>query len=79
MSHDLRADIVRVMMKNISDMCLRLSHSHSVHDVYLPKTVYRFLLVSLNIGAILGEVAIRQRGKKVENMTQGDGFNDALR
>ena len=37
----------------------------------------RFLLVSLNIGAILGEVAICQKGKKVEKMTQGDGLNDA--
>ena len=36
-----------------------------------------FLLVPLNIGAILREVAIRERGKKFEKMTQGDGFNDA--
>ena len=31
----------------------------------------------LKIGAILREVAIHQRGKKVEEMTQGDGLNDA--
>ena len=36
-----------------------------------------FLLVLLNISAILREVAIRERGKKFEKMTQGDGFNDA--
>jgi len=39
--------------------------------------VARFLLVSLHIDAILGEVTIRQRRKKVEEMTLGDGLNDA--
>ena len=36
----------------------------------------RFLLVSLNIDAILGEVTIRQRRKKLEEMTQGNGLSD---
>jgi len=39
--------------------------------------VYRFLLVSLNIDAILGEVTIRQRRMKLEEMTQGAGLSDA--
>jgi len=37
----------------------------------------RFLLVSLNIDAILGEVTIRQRRKKLKEMTQGGGLSDA--
>ena len=37
----------------------------------------RFLLVSLNIDAILGEVTIRQRRKKLEEMTQGNGLSEA--
>ena len=37
----------------------------------------RFLLVSLNIDAILEEVTIRQRRKKLEEMTQGNGLSDA--
>ena len=37
----------------------------------------RFLLVSLNIDAILGEVTIRQRRKKLEEMTLGNGLSDA--
>ena len=37
----------------------------------------RFLLISLNIDAILGEVTIRQRRKKLEEMTKGDGLSDA--
>ena len=37
----------------------------------------RFLLVSLNIDAILREVTIRQRRKKLEEMTQGNGLSEA--
>ena len=37
----------------------------------------RFLLVSLHIEAILGEVTIRQRRKKLEEITQGSGLSDA--
>ena len=44
---------------------------------YLPTIVCRFLLVSLNVDAILGEVTIRQRKKKLEEMTKGNGLGDA--
>ena len=37
----------------------------------------RFLLVSLNIDAILGEVTIRQRRKKLEEVKRGNGLSDA--
>ena len=37
----------------------------------------RFLLVSLNIDAILGEVTIRMRRQKLEEMTLGNGLSDA--
>ena len=37
----------------------------------------RFLLVSLHIEAILGEVTIRQRRKKLKEMTEGNGLGDA--
>ena len=36
----------------------------------------RFLLVSLNIDAILGEVTIRRR-RKLEDMTEGKGLSEA--
>ena len=39
--------------------------------------VRRFLLVSLNMDAILGEVTIRRRKKKLEGITQGNGLSDA--
>ena len=50
---------------------------YSISDVYLPKLLCRFLLVSLNIDAILAEVTIRQRGKKLKEMTQGNGLSEA--
>ena len=39
--------------------------------------VCRFLLVSLHIEAILGEVTIRRRRKKLEEMMLGNGLSDA--
>ena len=39
--------------------------------------VTRFLLVSLNIDAILGEVTIYKRRKMLEEMTKGKGLGDA--
>ena len=39
--------------------------------------MFRFLLVSLNIEAILGEVTIHKRRKKLDEMAQGNGLGDA--
>ena len=39
--------------------------------------VYRFLLVSLNIDAILGEVTVSARRQKLKEMTQGNHLGDA--
>ena len=36
-----------------------------------------FLLVSLNIEAILSELTLHQRRKKLDDMTKGDGLGDA--
>ena len=53
-----------------------IGHPYSTNDSYSPIIVCRFLLVSLHIDTILGEVTIRQRRKKLE-MTQGCGLGDA--
>ena len=57
---------------------MRLRFS-SINDVYLltALSICRFLLVSLNIEAILGEVTIRQRRKKLQEMVRGNGLSDA--
>ena len=48
----------------------------SISDVYLPATECRFLHVSLNTDAILGEVTINQR-RKLQEMTHRNGLSDA--
>ena len=48
-----------------------------INDPYLLTALSRFLLVSLNIEAVLGEVTIRQRRKKLQEMVRGDGLSDA--
>ena len=40
-------------------------------------TEHRFLLVSLNIDAVLEEVTIRQRKKKLDQMMKGNGLRNA--
>ena len=49
----------------------------SIKDVYLLVTVCRFLLASLNIEAILGEITIGQRRKKLKEIARGNGLSDA--
>jgi len=39
--------------------------------------MFRFLLISVNIESIIGEVTIGLRRKKLEEMAQGNGLNDA--
>ena len=49
----------------------------TINDEYLLTILSRFLLVSLNMDAILGEVTIRQRRKKLVEMAQGNGLSEA--
>jgi len=44
---------------------------------YRLTTEYRFLLVSLNIDAVLEEITIHQRRKKLDEMIQGNGLGGA--
>ena len=39
--------------------------------------IFRFLLVSLNVDAILGEITLHQRRKRLDQMTKGEGLGDA--
>ena len=58
-------------------MSENIRHHNLINDEYLPKAIYRFLLVSLNIEALLAEVTIRQRRKKLEETTQGNRLSEA--
>jgi len=44
---------------------------------YLLTMISSFLLVSLNIDAILSELTLHQRRKKLDEMTKGEGLGDA--
>ena len=46
-------------------------------NYYLLTMTSSFLLVSLNIDAILAEVTLHQRRKKLDEMTRGEGLGDA--
>jgi len=52
-------------------------HSHNTCKGNFLTMVTRFLLVSLNIDSILGEVTIYKRRKKLEEMTTGKGLGHA--
>ena len=49
----------------------------TANNIYFLAGVPRFHHVSLHIEAILGEVTIRQRRKKLEEMTHANGLSDA--
>ena len=78
MSDDLRADILRIIPRKISEMCVGAS---TVPDpcmiLYLLTIVCGFLLVSLIIDAILGEVNIFDRRQKLNEITRGNHLEDA--
>jgi len=75
MSPDLRAEIMNRVSETISDVyvagvfCSSLVHSLTVAP--------RFLLVSLNVAAILDETTIYQRREQLKRMTNGGGLGDA--
>ena len=50
---------------------------HSINGLYLPAILCRFLLASLNLDAIIGEVTIRQRKKKLEEVRRGNRLSGA--
>ena len=74
MNNDLRAEIVRIILDKMSNMCVEIS-TLSTMSTY--KQLCRFLLVSLNMEVILGEMTIRQRRKKLKEMERGTGLSEA--
>jgi len=74
MNTGLRDEIVRIIVDKMSNMYVCLSAPSTMHTY---QRLYRFLLASLNIEAILGEVTIGQRRKKLPEMARGNGLSDA--
>ena len=76
MDDNLRTEIMRVILEKISPMWVKTTLAKPLLVGYL-LTKYRFLLVSLNIEAVLEEVTISQRKKKLDEMIQGNGLREA--
>ena len=78
MSDGLREDILRVIPERISEMCVGASIVPGSCMILVSLImVIRFLLVSLTIDAILGEVTISARREKLNEMTKGNHLGDA--
>ena len=74
MDNGLREEIVRIIVDKMSNMYVVVSGPSMM---YTYQRLCRFLLASLNIEAILGEVTIGQRRKKLKEMARGNGLSDA--
>ena len=78
MDANLRADIMRVIPRKIAQMYVEATTLTYLGLVgYSLTRGYRFLLVSLNINAVLGEVMTHARRKKLDEMIQGNGLRSA--
>jgi len=75
MDDDLKAEILSVIPRKISQMWAKITTAGLVGHSLI--TEYRFLLVSLNIDAVLEEVTIHQRKKRLDEMVQGNGLQSA--
>ena len=58
-------------------MSSNIGHIRNIYKGNSLTLVARFLLVSLNAKAILEEVTVNKRRKKLEEMTKGKGLGDA--
>ena len=76
MDDNLRAEIMRVIPSTISQMCVGNLTNICLVGCLLTAE-YRFILVSLNIDAVLEEVTIHQRKKILDQMVQGNGLRGA--
>jgi len=75
MSPDLRAEIMNRISETISDVYVaRVFFSSLVCSLTVAP---RFLLVSLNVAAILDETTVYQRREQLKRMTDGSGLGDA--
>ena len=72
MDDNLRAEIMRVIPRRISQMCVETTALTDPGLFRYPLTEYRFILVSLSINAVLEEVTIYQRKKKLDDIIQGN-------
>jgi len=77
MDSSLEEDILKRIPEDISDMYVKATTQGKVPQASTDRYISRFLLVSLNIDAILQETTIHRRRQKLNTMTDGLGLRDA--
>ena len=77
MDSNLQTDILGKIPENISEMYVAATILQKLGQLCTDKYIYRFLLVSLNIDAILEEPTIYGRRQKLSAMTDGLGLEGA--
>jgi len=76
MDSNLEADILKKIPQDVSEMYVETTQ-RKVSQAYTNIYMSRFLLVSLNIDAVLQETTIHRRRQKLSVMTDGLGLGDA--
>ena len=77
MDSRLEADILRKIPEDISEMYVEAMALGKLPRASANRYMSRFLLVSLNIDAVLRETTIHRRRQKLSTMTDGLGLGDA--
>jgi len=77
MDSSLEADILKKIPEDVSEMYVETATLLNLPHAFTNKFTFRFLLVSLNIDAILEETTIHRRRQKLSAMTDGVGLGDA--
>ena len=77
MDSNLEADILKKIPEDISEMYVEATALGSYLKLSADRHIPRFLLVSLNIDAILQEPTIHRRRQKLSAMADGLGLGDA--
>ena len=77
MDSGLEADILRRIPEDVSEMYVEVTIRGKPPQTCTDRYISRFLLVSLNIDAILQETTIHRRRQKLSSMTDGLGLGDA--
>ena len=77
MDSRLEADILKKIPEDVSEMYVKTATLLKLPQAFTNKFTFRFLLVSLNIDAILEETTIHRRRQKLSVMSDGTGLGDA--
>jgi len=78
MDSSLEADILKKIPEDLSEMYVQTAVLEKLQPC-ADRYISRFLLVSLNIDAVLQETTIHRRRQKLSSMTDGLGLGDAYR